>query len=88
LKCSNKLERGGKIFGAIIGDIVGSRFEWKNIKSKEFELFTDACKFTDDSVMTVTIAQALVSSKPDWSDLSKKAKKWMQWIGCNYPRCG
>ena len=31
------------MLGAIIGDIAGSRFEWDNIKSKEFELFTDRC---------------------------------------------
>ena len=36
--------------GAIIGDIIGSRFEWANVKSKEFELFTKDSRFTDDSV--------------------------------------
>ena len=40
------------MLGAIIGDIVGSRFEWHNIKTKEFTLFSDDCCFTDDSVMS------------------------------------
>ena len=32
------------MYGAIIGDIVGSRFEWNNIKTKNFEFFTDQCR--------------------------------------------
>ena len=36
------------MIGAIIGDIVGSRFEWYNIKSKNFNLYTAGCFFTDD----------------------------------------
>ena len=50
------------IIGAIIGDIVGSRFEWNNYKDTDFELFTDACEFTDDTVMTVAVADWLVSA--------------------------
>ena len=46
----------GGIIGAIIGDIVGSRFEWNNHKSMEFTLFTSANKFTDDTVKTIAIA--------------------------------
>lgn len=45
------------MLGAIVGDVVGSRFEWNNIKTKDFELFTDKCDFTDDSVMTLAIAK-------------------------------
>ena len=47
------------MLGAIIGDIVGSRFERHNHKSKDFDLFTDRCRFTDDTAMTVAIAKAL-----------------------------
>ena len=39
------------MLGAIFGDIVGSRFEFTGFKSKDFELFTDKCTFTDDSLM-------------------------------------
>lgn len=49
------------MIGAIIGDIVGSRFEFDNCKSKDFELFDRKCDFTDDSVMTLAIAKALMS---------------------------
>lgn len=48
------------MLGAIIGDIVGSRFERRNYKGTDFELFTDDCHFTDDTVMTVAVAKALL----------------------------
>ena len=41
------------MLGAIIGDIAGSRFEWANHKSKEFDLLTYKCSPTDDSIMTI-----------------------------------
>ena len=47
------------MLGAIIGDIVGSRFEWNNCKSKDFKLFTHQCSATDDSIMTLAIAKAI-----------------------------
>ena len=47
------------MFGAIYGDIVGSVYEFNNIRTKEFELFGEKSEFTDDSVMTVAVADAL-----------------------------
>ena len=47
------------MLGAIIGDIVGSIYEWHNIKTKEFPLFGQNCRFTDDTVMTVAVAEGL-----------------------------
>ncbi len=77
-----------KMLGAIIGDIIGSRFEWNNIKTKEFELFTKQSRYTDDSVMTLAIAQALLSSKPDMSDLKENAVRCMQSFGQADPHRG
>ncbi len=74
--------------GAIIGDIVGSRFEWANCKSKDFELFTRKCSFTDDSAMTLAVAKAILESHNDWGTLGTNAVKWMQAIGRRYPNCG
>lgn len=54
------------MLGAIIGDIVGSRFERHNHKSKDFDLFTDRCRFTDDTAMTVAVAKALLECKGDY----------------------
>lgn len=87
------------MLGAIIGDVVGSRFEFNNFKSKNFDFFYGNPKankitafwessFTDDSVMTVAIAEALIDSKPDLSDLGKYAVKYMRKWGRNYPGRG
>lgn len=51
------------ILGAIIGDIVGSRLEFKRNKEYNFELFTDANDFTDDTVMTIAVADWLTRSE-------------------------
>jgi ADP-ribosylglycohydrolase len=48
------------MLGAIIGDIVGSVYEWDNIKTKDFPFFGEQCFFTDDTVMTVAVADALL----------------------------
>ncbi len=76
------------MIGAIIGDIVGSRFEWDNHRSKEFDFLTEKCFFTDDSVMSLALAQAILESKSDYSDLLEKAVECMQLIGRKYPNCG
>lgn len=76
------------MIGAIIGDIVGSRFEFNNHRNKDFELFAKDCFFTDDSIMSLSIAKALISAKSDYSDLSECAIHYMQSIGRNYPNCG
>lgn len=76
------------MLGAIIGDIVGSRFEWNNYRAKDFEFLTYKCFFTDDSVMSLAVAKAILSSKKDHSDLSANAIKYMQEIGRPYPECG
>ena len=80
--------RRQSMLGAIIGDIVGSRFEWDNHKSKEFEFFTPKCAFTDDSVMTIALAEAILESEPDYEELSVNAVECMQLLGRAHPdRC-
>ena len=76
------------MIGAILGDIIGSRFEFHNYLSKDFALLTPRCEFTDDTVMTCAVAQALMDSAPDFSDLSEKAVAAMQRIGRQFPNCG
>lgn len=51
------------MIGAIIGDIVGSRFEFNNAKTTDFKLFTSECSFTDDTICTVAIADAILTGK-------------------------
>lgn len=76
------------MLGAIIGDIVGSRFEWDNIKSKNFDFFHKDCFFTDDTVMTLAIGAALSECAGNYENLSNIAIKNMQQIGKLYPDCG
>ena len=51
------------MLGALTGDIVGSIYEWDNIKTTEFPLFRESCFFTDDSVLTVALAEAILTGK-------------------------
>lgn len=51
------------MFGAILGDIIGSAREWKRIKVENFELFPPQAKFTDDTVMTIATADAILNNK-------------------------
>ena len=51
------------MLGAIIGDIVGSVYEWNNIKTKDFPLFSDKCFFTDDTVVTIAVADAIMQGE-------------------------
>ena len=76
------------MLGAIIGDIVGSQYEWNNVKSKDFELFTVKCFPTDDSIMSLAVCKALLEFDGDYEKLSEDAIKYMRFIGKNYPDCG
>ena len=51
------------MLGAIIGDIVGSRFEFGGRPEEDFELFTGDCGYTDDTICTIAIADAVLSGK-------------------------
>ncbi len=50
------------MLGAITGDIVGSIYEGSNIKTKDFPLFAERCHFTDDSVLTIALADAILNN--------------------------
>lgn len=51
------------MLGAIIGDIVGSRFEFNNTDKYNFKLFANGCSYTDDTICTVAVADAILSGK-------------------------
>lgn len=78
------------MFGAIIGDIVGSRFEFDNCKSKEFELFTNTCDYTDDTVMTLAVAKALLlyGTITDMDAFKRELVRVMHEVGMLHPYCG
>lgn len=58
------------MIGAIAGDIIGSVYEHNNIKTKDFELFSPFCSFTDDTVLTVALADAILTGG-DYASLMK-----------------
>ena len=59
------------MLGAIAGDIIGSVYKWNNIKSKEFDLFSPEAFFTDDSVLAVALAEAILN-EDDYGQVMKK----------------
>lgn len=71
------------MIGAIAGDIIGSVYEWNNIKTKNFPLFSPNCFFTDDSVMTLAIAEGLMNGGN-----SEEFIKAMKKYGHKYPAAG
>lgn len=71
------------MLGAIIGDIVGSVYEWHNIKTKDFPLFRGDCCFTDDTVMTCAVAEAIMNGNQR-DDFITAMKKY----GRMYPYAG
>lgn len=74
------------MLGAIIGDIVGSIYEFDNIRTKNFNLFSPNCFFTDDTVMTIAIYKALKKSKLfKYRNLQKQTIKQLQIYGKLYP---
>lgn len=76
--------------GAIIGDIVGSVYEFHTIKGKQFKFFKPKCFYTDDTVLTCAIANASLAYKDFQSmDFFKDvAQKEMQKFGQQYPDVG
>lgn len=76
------------MYGAIIGDIVGSVYERANIKHKDFELFKNECRFTDDSVMTIAVADALLVHKLVDCELRDVLIKKLKYYGRLYPSAG
>lgn len=78
------------MIGAIIGDIVGSRFEFvEDVKRpKNFELFTPLCRPTDDSFMTFAVAKALMISNKDCELLKKQVITSMKDVARMHPKTG
>ena len=77
------------MIGAIIGDIIGSAYEFDNINTKDFLLFSKRSCFTDDTVMTCAVAKALLDCAGDYIALTPEtAAKTMQAVARRYPDAG
>ena len=74
------------MIGAILGDIIGSPHEFLGVKTKTFKLLDPEDNFiTDDTLMTLAIAKAVLEAKKDFKLLSQKAKQYMLEIGNQFP---
>ncbi len=80
------------MYGAILGDIIGSPYEFNahNYKAKDFPLFSENSDFTDDSVMTLAVAEAFMKAGLDADDeaINESLFRVMPEIGQRYPYCG
>ncbi len=83
------------MLGAIIGDTVGSRFEFDNIHTKDFVFLNKNCYLTDDSIMTIALAEAIMEweddglrAKRDYEALGRYASSSMRQWGRQYPDSG
>ena len=73
------------MLGAMLGDIIGSVYEFNNIKTKDFPLFIDSSRYTDDSVMTLAVAE--ICQKGYINDKNKIIDTLKKW-GRTYPDAG
>ena len=79
------------MYGAILGDIIGSPFEFdRGDKTKNFDLFSKGCDFTDDSVMTIAVGEALlaVGTEATVKEIEEAVITNMQDWGKRYPYAG
>ena len=78
------------MLGAILGDIVGSPFEFdhNNYKHKDFPLLSEKSHFTDDTVMTVAVARGLMAGQGNAQKTFAEVQHEMQYWGRKYPDAG
>lgn len=72
--------KSGTIIGSVIGDIIGSVYEWNNTNTTDFNIFNVKCDYTDDTVLTIAVADCILNKK----DFSKTIWEY----GRKYPNRG
>ena len=77
---TSETKRSLVLIGAICGDIIGSRYEFCSTKKLDFDLFSDQSRFTDDTVCSIAIADALMNG----NDFDDTLKYWCR----KYPKAG
>lgn len=82
------------IFGAIAGDVIGSTYEFKNEKSVDINIFVEESKFTDDTVLTIAVADAILNNKDFGKTIWEYGNKYidrgyggrfLEWLGSEKP---
>jgi ADP-ribosylglycohydrolase len=83
------------MIGAIAGDIIGSIYEHRPIKTKDFPLFRESSRFTDDTVLTVALAHAILNQHPYDDSLRTLGRRYpsagygrsfYEWLNAENPR--
>ena len=83
------------MLGAIAGDIIGSAYEWHYTKRTDFDLFTPDSKFTDDTVLTVAVADCILTGKDYASSFSEYRHRYpnagyggmfLRWLASEKPK--
>ena len=73
------------MYGAIIGDVVGSTYEFAGRKTKNFPLFPGGSDYTDDTIMTIAVAKALMRSAETDEPFDEVLVEEMRELGEEYP---
>lgn len=73
------------MYGAILGDVIGSTYEFAGIKTKKFPLFPDGSDFTDDSILTIAVAKALTRSMEQKRVFGDTLIEELRIMGVEYP---
>lgn len=74
------------MLGAIIGDIVGSKYEFNPTNDYNFDLFSEGCSFTDDSICTIAVADALLHNVDFGSSIHKWCRRYPYPMGATAHR--
>ena len=73
------------MYGAVIGDIAGSTLEFRGKKTRDFPLFIPDSDITDDTIMTIAVAKALMQWREEGGDLHELMRQHMRTLGRKYP---
>lgn len=75
----------GTLMGAIVGDTIGSAYEFSPTKDYDFDMYRPISRYTDDSLMTIAIANAILANKSLPADVVASS---MKTLGCKYLNVG
>lgn len=76
------------MYGAVLGDIIGSTYEWHNVKSEDFNLFPANSTFTDDTVLSVAVAEKILNQDISKMNSRKSYALWYKQYYRRYPNAG
>ena len=76
------------MYGSVIGDIIGSTYELHNVKSENIDLFPAGSAFTDDTVLSVAVAEKILNEQQSQTGFKKSYALWFKQYYKRYPNAG